>query len=205
MISFEYEEQYEGNVCGVDEVGRGPLAGPVVAAAVLIPKNLRALDFIPEIKDSKKLSLKKREELYDKITSHLPYAIHEITPIEIDEINILQASLKAMKFACEQLPDISHALIDGNKAPDLHCPTTTIVKGDAKSYSIAAASIIAKVHRDRIMEKLDEIHPHYGWKKNSGYPTKQHRDALQIHGITKHHRKTFAPVRKAIESLKQTA
>ncbi len=203
MISFDYEDSYEGIVCGADEVGRGPLAGPVVAAAVIIPKELRFLEFMSDIKDSKKLSLKKREYLFDKITEHLPYAICEITPQEIDEINILQASLKAMKIACERLPEINHALIDGNKAPCLTCKTTTIVKGDTKSYNIAAASIIAKVHRDRIMERLHSEFPHYGWLNNAGYPTKQHREALLTHGITEHHRKSFAPVRNIIDSIKK--
>ncbi len=200
MADFSLEEQYDGNVCGLDEVGRGPLAGPVVAACVVIPKEKRTLDFIADIKDSKKLPLKKREYLYEQITKHFPYAISEISPQEIDEINILQASLKAMKDAHDHIPDINHALVDGNKAPELNTPTTTVVKGDAKSKTIAAASIIAKVHRDRIMKKLSNEHPHYGWTKNAGYPTKQHREAILEHGITEHHRKSFAPIRKIIES-----
>ncbi len=205
MPDFSIEDEYDGIVCGADEVGRGPLAGPVVAAAVIIPKEKRDLEFIKEIKDSKKLSLKKRECLYEQITGHLPYAICEISPAEIDEINILQASMRAMKVACEKLPDINHALIDGNKSPDLHCSTTTVVKGDSKSYTIAAASIIAKVHRDRIMSKLDDEFPHYGWARNAGYPTKEHREALLIHGITQYHRKTFAPVKNVIDSIRKAS
>ncbi|MGH1376849.1 MAG: ribonuclease HII [Alphaproteobacteria bacterium] len=200
MTDFSLEEEHTGTVCGLDEVGRGPLAGPVVAACVVIPKGKRTLDFIADIQDSKKLSLKKREHLYQKITEHFPYAISEISPKEIDEINILQASLQAMKTAFNEIQDIDHALVDGNKAPDLSCPTTTVIKGDAKSKTIAAASIIAKVHRDRVMQNLANRHPHYGWANNSGYPTKQHREALIEYGITEHHRKTFAPVRKIIES-----
>lgn len=200
MTDFSLEDQYDGTVCGLDEVGRGPLAGPVVAACVVIPKDKRMLDFISEIQDSKKLSLKKREELYDKITTHFPYAISEITPEEIDDINILQASLKAMKTAHDTLDNIEYALVDGNKAPQLSSQTTTVVKGDSKSKTIAAASIIAKVHRDRIMLALSKKYPHYGWSSNSGYPTKQHRAAIQEHGITPHHRKSFAPVRDFIES-----
>lgn len=200
MTDFSLEDQCDGIVCGLDEVGRGPLAGPVVAACVVIPKDKRMLDFISEIQDSKKLSLKKREELYDKITTHFPYAISEITPEEIDEINILQASLKAMKTAHDILDNIEYALVDGNKAPQLSSQTTTVVKGDSKSKTIAAASIIAKVHRDRIMLALSKQYPHYGWSNNSGYPTKQHRAAIQEHGITPHHRKSFAPVRNFIES-----
>lgn len=200
MTDFSLEDQCDGIVCGLDEVGRGPLAGPVVAACVVIPKDKRMLDFISEIQDSKKLSLKKREELYDKITTHFPYAISEITPEEIDEINILQSSLKAMKTAHDTLDNIEYALVDGNKAPQLSSQTTTVVKGDSKSKTIAAASIIAKVHRDRIMLALSKQYPHYGWSNNSGYPTKQHRAAIQEHGITPHHRKSFAPVRNFIES-----
>lgn len=200
MTDFSLEDQCDGIVCGLDEVGRGPLAGPVVAACVVIPKDKRMLDFISEIQDSKKLSLKKREELYDKITTHFPYAISEITPEEIDDINILQASLKAMKTAHDTLDNIEYALVDGNKAPQLSSQTTTVVKGDSKSKTIAAASIIAKVHRDRIMLALSKKYPHYGWSSNSGYPTKQHRAAIQEHGITPHHRKSFAPVRDFIES-----
>ncbi|PCI56760.1 MAG: ribonuclease HII [Alphaproteobacteria bacterium] len=200
MTDFLLEDQYDGIVCGLDEVGRGPLAGPVVAACVVIPKDKRMLDFISEIQDSKKLSAKKREELYDKITTHFPYAISEITPKEIDDINILQASLKAMKTAHDTLDNIEYALVDGNKAPQLSSQTMTVVKGDSKSKTIAAASIIAKVHRDRIMSALSKQYPHYGWSNNSGYPTKQHRAAIQEHGITPHHRKSFAPVRSFIES-----
>ncbi len=198
MPDFLLEDQYDGKVCGLDEVGRGPLAGPVVAACVIIPKDKRGLDFVADINDSKKLSEKNRMLLYDKIIEHFPYAIAEISPQEIDEINILQASLKAMKLACEEIGGINHALVDGNKAPALDCPTTTVIKGDSKSKSIAAASIIAKVHRDHIMKELDKLYPYYGWAKNSGYPTEQHRKALILHGITEYHRKSFAPVRKII-------
>lgn len=194
MPDFSLEDQYEGIVCGVDEVGRGPLAGPVVAACVVIPKEMRFLDFIALIDDSKKLNEKKRDFLFDQITEHFPYAIYEISPKEIDEINILQASLRAMELAFEDLSYIDHALVDGNKAPNLSCSVTTVVKGDTKSVSIAAASIIAKVHRDRIMSELAKDHPHYGWDRNSGYPTEQHRTALKQYGITPHHRRSFRPV-----------
>ena len=199
MPDFSYEDKCDGIVCGLDEVGRGPLAGPVVAACVVIPRDMRELNFVTDLNDSKKLSLKKREYLYDKIMEHFPCAITEISPQEIDEINILQASLKAMKLAHDNVGNIEYALVDGNKAPDLNSQITTIVKGDSKSKSIAAASIIAKVHRDRIMCELDKEFPHYGWANNAGYPTKQHREALETHGITTHHRKSFAPVRRIIE------
>lgn len=195
---FSLEDQHQGIVCGLDEVGRGPLAGPVVAACVVIPKDKRTLDFIDSIKDSKKLSAKKRDELYIKITEHFPFAIAELTPAEIDELNILQASLEAMRRAYTKIEGIQHALVDGNKAPNLPCALTTVIKGDNKSKSIAAASIIAKVHRDRIMQDLAKEFPEYGWDKNAGYPTAQHRSALINHGITPHHRKSFAPVKNIL-------
>lgn len=196
---FSLENQHEGTVCGIDEVGRGPLAGPVVAACVVIPQDLRELPFVKDIKDSKKLSHTKRYSLFEAITEHFPYAISEISPAKIDEINILQASLLAMKISCEEIDGIDHALVDGNKAPDLSCGITTVIKGDSKSVSIAAASIVAKVHRDQIMAKLALEYPHYGWDSNAGYPTKVHIAALEQHGITPYHRKSFAPVRRIAE------
>lgn len=203
MVDFTFEDEFAGDknvVCGIDEVGRGPLAGPVVAACVVIPKDVRNEEFVQHIKDSKKLSLKKREELFEKIIARCQYAISEITPEEIDEINILQATLKAMKESHDQISGITHALIDGNKAPALSSKTRTVVKGDQKSKSIAAASIIAKVYRDRIMLKLAKQYPYYGWETNVGYPTKEHRDAILQYGITPAHRKSFGPVKKIIES-----
>lgn len=200
MPDFSIEDQYEGIICGIDEVGRGPLAGPVVAAAVIIPVDKRACKFVKHLNDSKKISFKKREALYKEITEHCPHAIAEITPKEIDEINILQASLKAMKTAHDILDDIEVALVDGNKAPALSSHVVTVVKGDSKSNSIAAASILAKVYRDRIMRNLHEEYPQYGWNTNAGYPTKVHRAALLTHGVTSHHRKSFAPIRSIIES-----
>ncbi len=196
---FSLEDQYDGVVCGTDEVGRGPLAGPVVAACVVIPQHLRGLSFVKEIKDSKKLSHAKRYKLFEAITENFPFALSEISPMKIDEINILQASLLAMKNACESVEGIDHALVDGNKAPNLSCAITTVVKGDSKSVSIAAASIVAKVHRDQIMTKLALEYPAYGWESNAGYPTKVHIAALEQHGITKHHRKSCGPVRKLLE------
>tara|TARA_R110001592_G_scaffold16881_8_gene71530 strand:+ start:1650 stop:2252 length:603 start_codon:yes stop_codon:yes gene_type:complete len=200
MADFSLEDQYDGVVCGLDEVGRGPLAGPVVAACVVIPRDKRSLDFVAAIADSKKVSPVKREELFKQITAHFPYAISALSPLEIDESNILQASLTAMKNAHDQISGITHALVDGNKTPDLCSHAVAVVKGDQKSKSIAAASIIAKVYRDRIMRKLANEHPHYGWERNAGYPTAEHRQALLVHGVTPHHRRSFAPVRKILES-----
>ena len=196
---FSLEDELGVPVCGIDEVGRGPLAGPVVAACVFIPPKVRDLEWIAHIRDSKKLSEKKLEMLFGAITAHCVYGIAEITPNEIDRINILQASLRAMERAYQACGKFDHALVDGNKLPKLPCPASAIIKGDGKSKSIAAASIIAKVTRDRIMRKLAEEFPHYGWESNVGYPSKAHRDAILIHGITPHHRRSFAPVKKFLE------
>lgn len=204
QADFSLENQYKGLVCGIDEVGRGPLAGPVVAACVVIPKDKRDLDFIADIKDSKKLNAKKRETLFNSITANFPFAISELSPEEIDEHNILQASLLAMKKTHDELVSkgfvFECALIDGNKIPIITSPAIAVVKGDGKSKSIAAASIVAKVYRDRIMHRLSEEYPEYGWARNSGYPTKEHKSALEKHGVTSHHRKSFSPVRIIIES-----
>ncbi|MCB1720361.1 MAG: ribonuclease HII [Rhodospirillales bacterium] len=200
MPDFSLENDFEGPVCGLDEVGRGPLAGPVVAACVYIPDELRALPFVCDIRDSKTLSEKKLAALYEQITTHFVWATGEKSPSEIDKINILQASLKAMAAALDAttMPYV-HALIDGNKIPaNLSCPATAVVKGDAKSVSIAAASIVAKVTRDRLMRALHEQYPHYGWDSNVGYPSKAHLAGIDAHGITEHHRKSFGPVKNFI-------
>jgi len=183
-------------ICGVDEVGRGPLAGPVVAAAAILPEGGLPEDIRPLIRDSKKLTPKRREALFPLLTGCCCYAVAECSVEEIDEINILQASLLAMHRAIQGLKTPPHhALIDGNKAPpNLSCPTTLIVKGDDKSLSIAVASIIAKVTRDKLMQKLAIEHPGYGWEKNAGYGTAQHLEALQSLGPTVWHRTSFAPV-----------
>lgn len=203
MCDFDIENDIGGMVFGVDEVGRGPLAGPVVAAAIYIPPSVRTLGFVKDIKDSKKLSHKKLETLYALIMEKCVCAICEISPQEIDEINILQASLKAMRTALVSSgAKPEYALIDGNKIPgDLPCPAQAVVKGDAKSKSIAAASIIAKVTRDRIMHDLSREFPYYGWDSNVGYPSSKHLEALKIHGVTPHHRRSFRPVREALESV----
>lgn len=197
---FSLENSIEGIVCGLDEVGRGPLAGPVVAACVYIPKEKYKLDFVAEITDSKKLAFLKLEELSARISEHFHFSIAEVSPQEIDEINILQASLKAMRKAFDKTGVAArHALVDGNHCPKLPCPAMPVIKGDSISVSIAAASILAKVYRDRLMEKLAAEHPHYGWESNAGYPTRDHLAAIDRHGITSHHRRSFAPVRNFIE------
>jgi ribonuclease HII len=193
MPNFEYEEKHyaEGYtaICGCDEAGRGPLCGPVVAAAVILPRDL----VIEGLNDSKKLSEKKREALFEIIKEKaIAYAIAEASPAEIDEINILNASMLAMRRAVEALSvKADFALIDGNCSRGFNIPTETIVKGDAKSYSIAAASILAKVTRDRGCAELDRLYPEYGIAKHKGYPTKDHMDAVRKHGPTPIYRMSF--------------
>ncbi len=193
MPSFEYEEKRysEGYtaVCGLDEAGRGPLCGPVVAAAVILPLGLE----IEGLNDSKKLTEKKREALFDVIKEKaIAYAIAEASPAEIDEINILNASMLAMRRAVEALPiPADFALIDGNCSRGFEIPTETVVKGDAKSYSIAAASILAKVTRDRQCIELDRAYPEYGIAKHKGYPTKDHMDAVRKYGPAPIYRMSF--------------
>lgn len=184
-----------GTVAGVDEAGRGPWAGPVIAAAVVLSP-----DRIPEgLDDSKKLSVAARERLFDQIRETAQVGVGRATVEEIDEINILQATLRAMARAVDALPaPPSAAIVDGNQAPTLPCPTHTVVRGDGKSLSIAAASIIAKVTRDRLMAALSLDFPDFGWERNAGYGTPQHQKALEKLGVTPHHRRSFAPVRKRI-------
>ncbi len=199
MPSFRYELRFEGRVAGIDEVGRGPLAGPVVAAVAVIDRAAARRKLLKLIDDSKKLALENREEAYEAmVTSGLvQFAVAEATVEEIDSINILQATFLAMRRALEALvhqPDV--VLIDGNQVPrGLACRAETIVGGDAQSYSIAAASIFAKVTRDRAMVRLAEAFPGYGWETNRGYGSAAHLAALQRLGPTPHHRRSFAPVR----------
>jgi ribonuclease HII len=188
-------------VCGVDEVGRGPLAGPVVAAAVILPVAGLSAELMAAINDSKRLSAKTRLRLEPEIRSHaVAVAIGVADVAEIDRLNILQASLLAMSRAVAGLrPVPDHALVDGRHRPrDLPCPATAVIRGDSLSLSIAAASIVAKVFRDRQMEELSEEFPEFGWAANAGYPTPEHLAALRRHGPTPHHRASFAPVREVM-------
>ena len=182
--------------CGVDEAGRGPWAGPVVAAAVILPENF----IIDKINDSKKLSKKNRDILYENITKNADFGLGFATVTEIDKLNILQASLLAMKRAVGNLNNVPvKALIDGNTIPpNLPCVSECIVKGDTKVVSIAAASIIAKVVRDRFMTKLAQLHPGYGWERNFGYGVKEHQEALKTLGVTSEHRRSFKPIHKML-------
>ena len=178
-----------GTVCGVDEAGRGPLAGPVIAAAVMLPLGLELLG----LADSKKLGETQREVLFEMITnSATAYAIREATVEEIDRINILEATYLAMNRAIAglgQLPEL--CLIDGNRAAGIQYKNQCVVGGDGKCASIAAASILAKVTRDRAMLELHHTYPQYGFARHKGYPTKAHYEALDIHGPSIHHRQTF--------------
>ena len=185
-------------IAGIDEVGRGPLAGPVTAAAVIFQHG----EFPVGLDDSKKLTPARREGLFRLIMDHAIVSLAHVDVSTIDRINILEATLMAMRQACLGLSIVpDHALIDGNRIPaGLPCPATTHVSGDRKSVSIAAASIVAKVERDRIMSRLDRQYPAYGWAANKGYGTRVHLKALHNHGITPHHRMSFAPVRAAMNN-----
>jgi ribonuclease HII len=201
MNQFERNYREEGFqlIAGIDEVGRGPLAGPVVAAAVILPENF----FLAGIDDSKKLSEKKRQE-YDKMirSEALAYSISMISADEIDEINIYEATKKAMYAAVAGLdPKPDFLLIDAMKLETPY-PSDSIVKGDARSVSIAAASIVAKVARDELMKEISLSYPAYGFQQNMGYGTKEHIQAIQQHGITPYHRKSFAPVKDYVAQLK---
>lgn len=192
-MTYEYENQAHEDgyrlVCGVDEAGRGPLAGPVYAAAVILPDGLEDLG----INDSKKLSEKKREQLFDVICEKaVAYGIGSASEKEIDEINILNAAFLAMKRAIEAMglePDL--VLVDGNRKPGTGYEEITIVKGDAKSISIAAASILAKVSRDRYMKELAQKYPAYKFEQHKGYPTKLHYEMIEQYGILPDHRRSF--------------
>lgn len=205
MPNWDIEDSFDGNVCGVDEAGRGPWVGPVVAGAVLFLSRDINPQLLQNINDSKKLSAKKRELLYDLILQEerlgrLTYGIGEASAKEIDELNILQATFLAMRRAVLQLKKSpQHALIDGNRLPkEFPCSNSCYIGGDARSFSIAAASIIAKVHRDRLLAKLAEQYPQYGFEKNAGYGTKEHIEALQKYGITPFHRRSYRPIKELL-------
>ena len=189
-------------ICGIDEVGRGPLAGPVMAACVVIPEEAKQLSFWELITDSKKLSAKKRESLFPFLIETCSYGIGTCSAQEIDTLNIHHATLLAMKRAYQEMDaETDQALVDGKFCPDIPCHAEAVVKGDSKHLEIAAASIIAKVTRDRIMTELDEQFPHYGWARNAGYGTAEHLNAIREYGITEHHRQSFAPCAQKSLSL----
>jgi ribonuclease HII len=202
--SFDLEQKLAPRVVvGVDEAGCGPWAGPVVAAAVIIDASLWGDALWQHINDSKKLNAVQRQRLAEAIRTLDPtlvqWGIGEASVAEIDQLNIRQAAFLAMNRALAQVtraPDI--ALVDGKFAPQLGCPVQMVIKGDGLSCSIAAASILAKVHRDTIMATLAQEYPDYGWERNAGYGTALHQQALKAHGITPHHRRSFAPIRNYV-------
>jgi ribonuclease HII len=202
MPSFRFELRCEGRVAGIDEAGRGPLAGPVVAAVAVIDRNTARRKLLKLIDDSKKLELEDREAAYEAMVASgiVQFGVGEASVEEIDRFNILQATFMAMRRALQALvvlPDM--VLIDGNQVPPrLGCRAETIVGGDARSYSIAAASIFAKVTRDRYMARLAQTFPGYGWETNRGYGTEEHLVALKQLGPTPHHRMSFAPLNRLL-------
>ena len=208
MPDFEFEKKHSGLIAGIDEAGRGPWAGPVVASAVVFLNKDVDTYLLENLNDSKKLSEKKREVLFEKIMEakekgDLLVGIGEATSQEIDELNILQTTFLAMKRAVENLgryPDF--AIVDGNQKPrSLGCESETVIKGDARSYSIAAASVVAKVYRDRLMKKLAEEYPFYGFEKNVGYGTKAHIDGLNKYGVIQGvHRISYKPIAMLLEA-----
>lgn len=206
MPDFAFENQLQGMVAGVDEAGRGPWAGPVVAGAVVF-LNHEVDEFLLEnLDDSKKITPKKREALYEKLfeaqaKGQILIGIGQASPKEIDEINILQATFEAMKRAVAGLGKIpDYAIIDGNQKPkDFPCKSMTLIKGDVRSCSVAAASIVAKVFRDRMMKDLAKQYPYYGFEKNAGYGTKAHIAGIKSHGIIDGvHRKSYRPIQEAL-------
>lgn len=203
MPDFSFEDNCNGIVCGIDEAGRGPWVGPVVAGAVIIKDRNLSPDLLKHLNDSKKLSKSRREQLYallreEEKNGKVLIGIGEAASAEIDDINILQATFLAMRRAVNNLgqkPDM--ALIDGNRTPkEFPSAAKCIIKGDSKSYSISAASIIAKVYRDRLMEKLAEKYPYYGFEHNAGYGTKEHIEGIKKYGIIPEHRKSYRPIKE---------
>lgn len=194
----EYEEKYSNldYICGVDEVGRGPLVGPVVACAVILPKNY----YIEGLTDSKKLSKKKRESFFEIINKDaLGIGIGVIDNQKIDEINILEASRLAMKIAVNNLKIKPNVILTDAMKLDMGIDEEDIIKGDLKSITISAASVVAKVTRDKMMEELHNKYPMYNFIKNNGYPTKEHVEAIKKYGIIEEHRKTFSPIKDIIK------
>lgn len=209
MPDWKIEDGHRGLICGIDEAGRGPWAGPVVAgAAVFLTRNV-APELLAQLNDSKKLTAKKREYLYELLrqeeqAGHILCGIGEASAAEIDELNILQATFLAMRRAVENLPQKPDvALIDGNRLPkDFPCANECFIGGDGRSYSIAAASILAKVYRDRLMSEMAKQYPHYSFEKNAGYGTKAHIAGLRQYGVTPQHRRSYRPIKEFLATGK---
>lgn len=207
MPDWKIEDKYPQTVCGIDEAGRGPWVGPVVAGAVVFLTREIAPELSEKLNDSKKLSAARREFLYDLLykeqaAGHLVCAVGEASAAEIDELNILQATFLAMRRAVEKLPFVpSAAIIDGNRLPkNFPCPCECFVSGDSRSYSISAASILAKVYRDRLMAEMAKEYPWYGFEKNAGYGTKEHIAGLRKYGVTPQHRRSYRPIRELLQN-----
>lgn len=209
MPDWKIENGHRGLICGIDEAGRGPWAGPVVAGAAVFLTREVSPELLAQLNDSKKLTAKKREYLYELLrqeeqAGHILCGIGEASAAEIDELNILQATFLAMRRAVEKLPqkpDI--ALIDGNRLPkDFPCANECFIGGDGRSYSIAAASILAKVYRDRLMSEMAKQYPHYGFEKNAGYGTKAHIEGLRQYGVTPQHRRSYRPIKEFLATGK---
>lgn len=201
MPDWSEENKYQGLIVGVDEAGRGPWVGPVVAGAVVFFNHDIHSFLLKNLNDSKKISATKREALFEVLQSeaklkNLAWAVGQASAREIDDLNILQATFEAMRRAVKALPCLPDvALIDGNRNPqNFPCPSYTLIKGDAKSYSVAAASIVAKVYRDNLMKNMALQYPGYGFEKNAGYGTKEHIAALKTLGVTPEHRKSYKPI-----------
>jgi len=195
VLDFSLEMETPGPVAGIDEVGRGPLAGPVLAAAVILERKNFPSELQGAVRDSKTLSAKRRQEVLKALLPYGCIGIGAASVREIDRFNILNATLLAMARAVRALEfEPMLALVDGNQAPKLVCPVRTVVRGDGISLSIAAASIVAKVMRDKLMIQLSQRYPEYGWERNAGYGTAAHREALFTHGVTPHHRLSFRPI-----------
>lgn len=204
MDTLKYEKElYAKNIeiiAGTDEAGRGPLYGPVVAACAVLPKNFE----LKGLTDSKKLTEKKRDEYYEILTNQIIYAVGVVSPEEIDKINIYEASRKAMKIAIEEVRkkvNVQYVLTDAMPI-DLDIPVMPIIKGDAKSLTISAASVIAKVTRDKMMYEIDKKHPEYGFKNHKGYPTKKHLEAINKYGLIDGYRLSYGPIKKYKEEGK---
>ncbi len=206
MPDFSFENKTNGTVVGIDEVGRGPWAGPVITCAFTFNDRSFFLEYLSIINDSKKLSEKNKLLLFDIFQNQknksCSFEIGSSSVEEIDKLNIRQATLLAMQRSYEKLEiNADLVLIDGNDSPNLPVKTISVIKGDQKSYSIAASSIIAKVTRDKLMANLSKDYPYYSWEKNAGYGTKAHKEGLDLHGITKHHRKSFKPIKNLLSNI----
>lgn len=211
MPDFTFEDTCGARVAGIDEVGRGPWAGPVVAGAVIFERNAVCTRVLCLLNDSKKMSAKARllardALLHEAAKEHLWFATAQASVAEVDTLNIHKATLLAMTRAVQALPIApTHLLVDGLFVPPMGVPGTPLVKGDARSLSIAAAAILAKVERDLLMADLARDFPGYGWEKNAGYGTKAHQEGLAQKGVTPHHRRSFAPIAKLIEETRGSA